>query len=146
MIRTNSNLFNLICIFPITFKLYAQHRSARSRVSSNIKEAVFAVYGESMLDRINTKATPQAIAAWKSSEKTKNAYNKLFRPVNPDNSGETYFDRIVARAWPSTTPTYIQMAFTVTVCQILLRKHYEKLTMSDQITQNRLNKNIVSNI
>lgn len=99
-----------------------------------------------MLDRINSKATPQAIANWKNSEKTKNCYQKLLTPINPDNSDETYFMRILSSAWPSTLPTNMQLAYTLTVCQIMLNSHYEKLTMSDEITKNRLNKNIVSNI
>ena len=83
---------------------------------------------------------------WKQSDKTKSCYNKLFRQIDADKSSETYFDRILARSWPSTTPTNMQLAYSVTVCQILLKDHYEKLTMSDEITKNRLNKNIVSNI
>ena len=88
----------------------------------------------------------QAILAWKQSPKTKSCYNKLFHSIDPDNSTETYFDRILARSWPTSAPTNMQLAFTVTVCQILLREHYEKLTMSDNITNNHLNKNIVSNL
>ena len=88
----------------------------------------------------------QAILAWKQSPKTKSYYNKLFYPIDPDNSTETYFDQILARSWPTSAPTNMQLAFTVTVCQILLREYYEKLTMSDNITNNHLNKNIVSNL
>ena len=51
-----------------------------------------------------------------------------------------------ARTWPAAAPTNMQLAYTITVCQILLNEHYEKLTMSDEITKNRLNKNIVSKI
>ena len=111
-----------------------------------IKESVFAVFGETLLDPINTNATPQTITEWKQSPKTKLCYRKLFKPIDVNNADETYFTRILARAWPASTPTNMQLAYTITVCQILLNEHYEKLTMSDEITKNRLNKNIVSNI
>ena len=88
---------------------------------------------------------PQAIAAWKNSAKTKLCFRKLFAPIEED-TNETYFTRILARAWPAATPTNMQLAYTITVCQIMLNAHYEKLSMSDKITKNRLNKNIVSNI
>jgi hypothetical protein len=99
-----------------------------------------------MLDRINTKATPQAILSWKSSAKTKRCYKLLHRKIDPDNSDETYFARILARAWPAKAPTNMELVFTLTVCQIVLSDHYEKLVVSDSITHNRINKNIVSNI
>jgi hypothetical protein len=111
-----------------------------------IKESVFAVFGETLLDPINTNATPQAITDWKKSTKTKSCFKKLFKPIDANNADDTYFTRILARSWPASQPTNMQLAYTITVCQILLNDHYEKLTMSDEITKNRLNKNIVSNI
>ena len=81
---------------------------------------------------------------WKRSAKTKSCFNKLFRPIDPDNSEETFFDQILARSFLAAAPTNYQLAFAITVCQILLHEHYEKLNMSDDIMKNRLNKNIVS--
>ena len=119
------------------------HSACRSQVSSKIKESIFAVFGETLLDPINTNATPQAIAAWKSSRKTKLCFKKLFAPIEND-PNDTYFTRILSRAWPTAASTNMQLAYIATVCQIMLNEHYEKLTMSDEISKNRLNKNIVS--
>ena len=96
------------------------------------------------LDRINSKALPQSIIEWKRSAKTKSCFNKLFQSIDPDNSEETFFNRILVRSFQATVPTNYQLAFAVTVCQILLHEHYEKLNISDNIMKNRLNKNIVS--
>jgi len=98
-----------------------------------------------MLDRINTNATLQAITEWKNSDKTKQCYRKLFTPISDNNPNETYFTRILSRSWPTKLPTNMQLAYTITVCQIMLNAHYEKLTMSDEITKNRINKNLVNN-
>ena len=99
-----------------------------------------------MLDRIDTKAMPQAILNWKNSAKTKRCYKLLHRKIDPASSNETYFTRILSRAWPAKSPTNMELIFTLTVCQIVLSSHYEKLIVSDTITHNRINKNIVSNI
>ena len=99
-----------------------------------------------MLDKINTKATPQAILEWKNSAKTKHAYKLLHRKINLAESDKTYFSWIVACSWPVKSPTNMEFVFTLTICQIVLSNHYEKLIISDEISRNRINKNIISNI
>jgi hypothetical protein len=106
---------------------------------------MFSVFGEAQLDSINTNAPPQAVMEWKNSDKTKACYRKLFEPIN-DDENDTYIARILAKVWPGATPTNMKLAYTITVCQIMLSSHYEKLTMKEDIVKNRLRKNLVSNI
>ena len=48
--------------------------------------------------------------------------------------------------WPGAMLTNMKLAFTITVCQIMLSSHYEKLIIKEDIVKNRLRKNLVSNI
>lgn len=119
----------------------------RSNLTTRIKDAMFSVFGESQLDSINTNAAPVNVVAWKASAKTKACYRKLFTPINnDDNNNDTYISRILAKVWPGAAPTNMRLAYTITVCQIMLSDHYDKLIMSEETAKNRLKKNLVSNI
>src|SRR5438046_1780326 len=115
----------------------------RSALTSKIKEAMFSVFGELQLDSINTHTSSQAVMEWKMSAKTKDCYKKLFAPINEDNPNNTYISLILAKVWPGATPTNIKLAFTITVCQIMLSSHYKKLIIKEDIVKNRLRKNLV---
>jgi hypothetical protein len=105
---------------------------------------LFSVFGEAQLDSINTNASPAAVAAWKASDKTKLCYKKLFAPISDDDPTDTYIARILAKAWPGAKmSTNMKVAYTITVCQIMLNSRYDKLMLDDNIVRNRLRKNIV---
>ena len=116
----------------------------RSSLTTQIKDAMFAVFGENQLDSINTSATPADVAAWKNSIKTKQCYKKLFKPINDATPNETYILKILGKVWPGVLPSNIKVAYAITVCEIMLSQHFEKLTMSENIVKDRLNKNLVS--
>jgi len=82
---------------------------------------------------------------WKKSTKTSDAYKMLLRPISND-SDETPFDRILEKVWSTITPNNNQLAYTLTVCQIMLNHNFDKLVMDDVVTKKRLERNIVSNI
>jgi hypothetical protein len=118
----------------------------RSGLTTRIKDAMFAVFGESQLDSINTNSPPQEVATWKASSKTRLCYRKLFRSINTlEDSGETHMQKILSKLWPSEMPSNIKVAYAISVCQIMLSSHYERLIMSEEIVKNRLKKNLVNN-
>jgi len=82
---------------------------------------------------------------WKKSTKTSAAYKKLLRPLD-DSTEDTYFNRILEKVWSNTTPNNNQLAYTLTVCQIMLNHNFDKLVMDDVVTKKRLERNIVNNI
>ena len=66
----------------------------RSGLTTRIKDAMFAVYGESQLDSINTNSPPQEVVTWKASSKTRLCYRKLFRSINAlEDTGETHIKK-----------------------------------------------------
>ena len=116
----------------------------RSGLTTRIKDAMFAVYGESQLDSINTNAPPQEVARWKASPRTRQCYRKLFDQINVlDPNSETYMQKILSKIWPSDSPSNNKVAYAISVCQIILSSHYERLIMSEDIVKNRLKKNLV---
>jgi hypothetical protein len=108
---------------------------------------MFSVFGISQLDSINTNSSPANVSAWKASDKTKNCYKKLFTKINPRNTASpTYMEKILEKIWPGAETTEIQAAYMITICEIMLSPHYDKITLSEQLGKSRLNKNLVSKI
>src|SRR5690242_17211174 len=118
----------------------------RSTLTTHIKDSMFAVLGESQLDSINTSAAPGDVARWKRFYKTKKCWKNLFKPIDSTNSEQTqtYMEKILERLWPGALPSNIKLAYAISVCEIMLSPHYEKLTMSKNIVKSRLAKNLVS--
>ena len=56
----------------------AKCRSKRNDIAANIRDAMFAAFGEERLERIDNTTSPVKLAEWKNSEKTKKAYEELF--------------------------------------------------------------------
>ena len=115
-------------------------------MTTRIKDAMFFVFGARQLDSINNNSTPVEVSDWKNSRKTKDAYQKLFTPINPNNPEETYMFKILSKMWPSANTTNIKSAYAITVCQTMLSSHYELLTIKEKIVKRKLLKNLVSNL
>ena len=113
----------------------------RSDLTTRIKDAMFAVYGESQLDSINTNSLPQEVATWKALSKTRLCYRKLFRSINAlEDMGETHMQKILSKLWPSEMLSNIKVAYAISICQIMLSSYYERLIMSEEIVKNQLKK------
>src|SRR5437763_3640141 len=102
---------------------------------------MFIVFGK-LLESINNKASPEEVLKWKRSEKTKACYKQLFEDV--ENSDETYMSRILKKIWLSGDATSEKVAYAIAVCQAMLDKNYEKITMSDTAIKNRAARNLVN--
>ena len=50
----------------------------RGGIVSRVKSAIFEIFGESQLPRIDSQSSPAEINAWKSDQRVKDAYCKLF--------------------------------------------------------------------
>ena len=66
-------------------------------------------------------------------------------PISDDDINDTYIARVLTKTWPGVCmPTNLKMAYTITICQIMLSDRYDKLKIGDDIVKNRLRKNIVN--
>ncbi|RHZ58487.1 hypothetical protein Glove_373g3 [Diversispora epigaea] len=82
----------------IKTKLLEKLREMRGGIVSRVKSAIFEIFGESQLPRIDFQSSPTEINSWKSDQRVKNAYRKLFE-VFSDNC--TYMKIILDRVWRS---------------------------------------------
>ncbi|CAG8807353.1 22003_t:CDS:2, partial [Gigaspora rosea] len=69
--------------------------SKRGTLTTKIKDIVFAVFGDSMLDWIDSNAIPDEVHNWKQSAKTKAADFKLFSPIVANDPEDTYISHIL---------------------------------------------------
>ena len=118
-------------------------RSKRGTLTTKIKDVVFAVFGDSMLDRIDSNAIPEEVHNWKQSDKTKAAYSKLFSPIVADDPEDTYISRILTKVFPKGVAEENLLAFGIGVAQALLSPKYEKITIEEKIMKDRIEKNVV---
>lgn len=120
-----------------------KHRSLRGSLASNVKKAIFAVFGENMLPPINTNATAAEIHQWKSTASVRNCYNSLFQTI--PGSDIAYVTRITERVWPDPTKrTNPQVAYAVSICQTLLDPNNEIIKIKEKIIKHKLHLNLVS--
>src|SRR5260364_375845 len=118
-------------------------RSKRGTLTTKIKDAVFAVYGYSMLDKIDSHAIPEEIHNWKQSTKTKTTYSKLFLPIVTNDSNDTFISCILIKVWPKGDAEDNLLAFAIGVVQALLSHKYKKITIDEKVMKDRIEKNVV---
>ncbi|RHZ64228.1 hypothetical protein Glove_326g237 [Diversispora epigaea] len=88
--RVVKNIFKAN-IFPSTKDLVdeTEHlleklRGMRGGIASRVKSAIFEIFGESQLPRIDFQSSPAEINSWKSDQRVKDAYRKLFDIFSED--------------------------------------------------------------
>jgi hypothetical protein len=124
-----------------------QHRSLRGTLTSNIKDAVFSVFGVKNLPTMDTKHTLDDILEWKSKPSVRKCFENLHKQVN---NGKTYMTRILQKVWPRNDVREIRhhwIAYAVTVCEILLDPEIPSIQITELIAKPRMRihlQNIVS--
>ena len=113
-------------------------RLLQSTLTTKIKDSMFSIFGN-LLDPINTKTKSEEVLNWKRSEKTKNCFKLFFaRVANSSDKNDTYVVRILNRIWPSGETTDHKTTYTMAVYQSILSPNYEKLTISEDIVKEDL--------
>src|ERR1043166_5038941 len=101
---------------------------------------MFAVFGESRLEYIENTASSAKIAEWKTSQKTRNAYNELFK--NHDlllKIGYLIFKQFKDKEFPLTHCTYI-----LSICDIVLNSKSSEIKCNDRAVVRRMNAFLVN--
>src|SRR3954466_6368576 len=110
--------------------------------AKDVRAAMFNVFGENNLTRINTTADTNTIQAFKRSHKTKKAFNCLFE-LDDDNT-LPYIEAIKKKAWEKKSTTKMNDAFTLAICDIMLNPKHPKISVSDDALHNRFDAYLVS--
>jgi hypothetical protein len=102
---------------------------------------MFSVFGEALLDPINTNASSTEITEWKNSRKTAEAYQNLFEDMR--NEEVTFMTRILEKVWPKTEVSEELSAFAISICQIMLNPKNETIQINEMNMKRRIIRNKV---
>ncbi|RHZ84022.1 hypothetical protein Glove_86g201 [Diversispora epigaea] len=107
----------------IKTKLLEKLRGMRGGIASRVKSAIFEIFGESQLPRIDFQSSPAEINSWKSDQRVKDAYRNLFE-VFSDNC--TYMEIILDRVWKSKKKiSNMYIAWGVAIAQLFLNPKWK---------------------
>jgi uncharacterized protein YllA (UPF0747 family) len=125
-------------------KLVEKHRSRRGALSTQIRKSIFSVFRSQGLPKINVKATPSEIKAWKELRIVKECFEKLHSKITDDDD-ETWCGKIIREIWEDISKiSNEQIAFAVALCESFLNPNNEVIKNDSKYLNKRLEKNIVS--
>ena len=116
-------------------------RSNRGTLSTRIKKAIFYVF---CLPVIKNKAKANEISLWKALPAVAKSYNNLFKKVDNDENSPTYIQQIIEKVWPRTKVPTLHTAWAMSIAELLLNPNNEQISVSEEIIDFLLEKNIVS--
>ncbi|RHZ80980.1 hypothetical protein Glove_130g76 [Diversispora epigaea] len=89
---------------------------AKGGIASRVKLAIFEIFGESQLPRIDFQSSPAEINSWKSDQRVKDAYRKLFDVFSEDR-------------------TYVQ---GVAIAQLFLNPDVKEIMISENLLKKQI--------
>ncbi|RHZ51353.1 hypothetical protein Glove_480g15 [Diversispora epigaea] len=120
----------------IKTKLLEKLRGMRGGIASQVKSAIFEIFGESQLSRIDFQSSPVEINSWKSDQRVKDAYRKLFE-VFSDNC--TYMEIILDRVWRSKKKiSNMYIAWGVAIAQLFLNPKIKGIQISENLLKKQM--------
>jgi hypothetical protein len=80
-------------------KLVSKQRSFRGTLASKAREAIFSTFGENDLPVIKSNAPPSDILEWKRKPEVRACYEKLFAPINNEDSDNSTLSCILEKVF-----------------------------------------------
>jgi hypothetical protein len=116
-------------------------RSKRNDLAANIQSAIFSIFGEERLEKIDNNTSSRHIVEWKSSEKTRKAYDELFNN-----------DKLLAKIGYQVFKQYrdkplppMHCAFILAISDILLNPLNSGIKCKDKSVARRVHTFMVNN-
>ncbi|RHZ70966.1 hypothetical protein Glove_264g58 [Diversispora epigaea] len=129
--RHHSNLFK-----RIKAKLLEKLRGMRGGIASRVKSAIFEIFGESQLPRIDFQSSPAEINSWKSDQRVRHAYHKPFDIFSED---RTYVQVILERVWKSKKRiSNVHIAWSVAITQLFLNSDVKGIMISENLLKKQI--------
>ncbi|RHZ78525.1 hypothetical protein Glove_162g89 [Diversispora epigaea] len=129
--RHHSKLFK-----RIKAKLLEKLWGMRGGIASRVKSAIFEIFGESQLPRIDFQSSPAEINSWKSDQRVKDAYRKLFDVFSED---RTYVQVILERVWKSKKRiSNMHIAWGVAIAQLFLNPDVKGIMISENLLKKQI--------
>ena len=106
---------------------------------TEIKKAIFSVFGVAHLDNIKEKDGLDEIRVWKQSEKTKWCRQHLGQQMDPnDKNSPTFLEAIYSKVYPTADQTPDNAAFTVAIAEAMLDPDTTTTVMSKELVFPRM--------
>ena len=125
----------MVLIFFFCFKVKAKCRSKRNDIAANIRNAMFAAFGDERLERVDSSTSPVKLAEWKASEKTRKAYDEIFA----NNELLTKIGYSVFKQNKEKGLTAMHCAYILSICDILLNPNGSGIKCNDKSVIKRIN-------
>ncbi|RHZ65462.1 hypothetical protein Glove_315g42 [Diversispora epigaea] len=121
--------------FPdISESMDSRHHSKLFK--SKIKSAIFEIFGESQLPHIDFQSSLVEINSWKSDQRVKDAYRKLFDVFSED---RTYVQIILERVWKSKKRiSNMHIAWGVAIAQLFLNPDVKGIMISENLLKKQI--------
>jgi hypothetical protein len=101
---------------------------------------LFSTFGKDRLEHVDNTTSPVKIAEWKSSEKTKKAYDDLFTNQHIlSKIGYTVFKTYKEKELPT-----MHCAYILSICDIMLNPKSSGIKCNDKSVAKRVNAFLVS--
>ena|SRR5215212_498586 len=114
----------------------------RGGIASRVKSSIFEIFEESQLPRIDSQSSPAEISSWKSDQRVKAAYRKLFESFSED---RTYMQAILERVWKSKKRiSNMYIAWGVAIAQLFLNPKVNEIAISENLLKKQIKINFVS--
>ncbi|RHZ48440.1 hypothetical protein Glove_551g1 [Diversispora epigaea] len=116
--------------------LVEEERATTTTRTETIKSAIFEIFGESQLPRINFQSSLAEINSWKSDQRVKDAYRKLFDVFSED---RTYVQVILERVWKSKKRiSNMHIAWGVAIAQLFLNPDVKGIMISENLLKKQI--------
>ncbi|RHZ89303.1 hypothetical protein Glove_16g66 [Diversispora epigaea] len=108
----------------------------RGGIASRVKSAIFEIFGESQLSRIDFQSSLAEINSWKSDQKVRHTYRKLFDVFSED---RTYVQVILERVWKSKKRiSNMHIAWGVAIAQLFLNPDVKEIMISENLLKKQI--------
>ncbi|RHZ69205.1 hypothetical protein Glove_287g3 [Diversispora epigaea] len=107
----------------------------RGGIAFRVKSAIFEIFGESQLPRINFQSSPAEINSWKSDQRVLHAYRKLFDIFSED---RTYVQVILERVWKSKKRISNMHIAWVAIAQLFLNLDVKGIIISENLLKKQI--------
>ena len=134
-------LIKIICYF---YQLVSKQRSFRGTLASKAREATFSTFGENDLPVIKSNAPSSDILEWKRKPEVRACYEKLFAPINNEDSDNSTLSCILEKVFSTGNKIpELQIAFVIAICTTLLDPQNEHINAKESIVRRKIDHYLV---
>ena len=116
------------------FQVKDKCRSKRNDYAAAVRNALFSMFGEEKLSRVDNNTASIHLAEWKQSEKTRNAYDELFN----NNQLLSDIGYVVFKKYKGKMLPKMHCAFVLAISDILLNPLNPNIKCKDKSVARRV--------